>query len=95
MKKSKDSAEYKSKLKDKTKPEQPIQRRYETNSITTPKIAQFLAENPNGLLQYSDELVGWFKSLEADYELNGRSFILALWKGAIDYEQARDRKSVV
>ncbi|MDQ3181765.1 MAG: YfjI family protein [Acidobacteriota bacterium] len=81
--------ETKKKIKELTEPETPILRRYETNDITTPKLAQFLAENPNGLLQNRDELTGWFKSLEADYDLNARSFILELWKGAIAYELAR------
>ncbi len=40
-------------------------------------------------IQNRDELTGWFKSLEADYDLNARSFILELWKGAIAYELAR------
>ncbi len=71
------------------KPEEPILRRFETNDITTPKLAQFLSENPIGILQNRDELVGWLKSLEADYDLNARSFILELWKGAISYTQAR------
>jgi hypothetical protein len=64
-------------------------RRYETNDITTPKLAQFLAENPNGLLQFRDELTGWLKSLDADYDTNARTLILELWKGAINYEKAR------
>ncbi len=71
------------------KPEEPILRRFETNDITTPKLAQFLSENPIGILQNRDELIGWLKSLEADYDLNARSFFLELWKGAISYTQAR------
>ena len=84
-----DLAGTKAKINKLTEPATPILRRYETNDITTPKLAQFLAENPNGLLQNRDELTGWFKSLEADYDLNARSFILELWKGAIAYELAR------
>jgi hypothetical protein len=81
--------ETKAKIKSLSEPDQPIMRRYETNDITTPKLAQFLAENPNGLLQFRDELTGWLKSLEADYDTNARSLILELWTGAIDYEKAR------
>ena len=79
----------KSEIEKINEPETPFLRRFETNDITTPKLAQFLAENPNGILQNRDELTGWFKSLEADYDLNARSFILELWKGAIAYELAR------
>ncbi|MEJ7862893.1 MAG: DUF3987 domain-containing protein [Pyrinomonadaceae bacterium] len=82
-------ADYKTSLSLLDKPEEPILRRYETNDITTPKLAQFLSENPIGILQSRDELTGWLKSLEADYDLNARSFILELWKGAISYTQAR------
>jgi hypothetical protein len=60
--------ETKAKIKSLDEPNQPTMRRYETNDITTPKLAQFLAENPNGLLQFRDELTGWLKSLEADYD---------------------------
>ncbi|MEJ7698805.1 MAG: YfjI family protein [Pyrinomonadaceae bacterium] len=81
--------ETKAKIKSLSEPDQPIMRRYETNDITTPKLAQFLSENPNGLLQFRDELTGWLKSLDADYDTNARSLILELWKGAINYEKAR------
>ena len=76
-------------IKEIEEPNQPTMRRYETNDITTPKLAQFLSENPNGLLQFRDELTGWLKSLEADYDTNARTLILELWKGAINYEKAR------
>lgn len=89
LKESESAEDYKTKLKLSTKPEEPTLRRFETNDITTPKLAHFLAENPNGILQTRDELTGWLKSLEADYDLNARSFILELWKGAISYTQAR------
>ncbi len=81
--------ETKAKIKSLPEPNQPILKRYETNDITTPKLAQFLAENPNGLLQFRDELTGWLKSLDADYDTNARTLILELWKGAINYEKAR------
>ncbi len=81
--------DYKTKLLLLDKPEEPILRRFETNDITTPKLAQFLSENPIGILQTRDELTGWLQSLEADYDLNARSFFLELWKGAISYTQAR------
>ncbi len=79
----------KAKIKSLSEPNQPTMRRYETNDITTPKLAQFLAENPNGLLQFRDELTGWLKSLDADYDTNARTLVLELWKGAINYEKAR------
>lgn len=79
----------KQRIKDIEEPNHPTMKRFETNDITTPKLAQFLAENPNGLLQFRDELTGWLKSLDADYDTNARTLILELWKGAINYEKAR------
>ena len=81
--------ETKRKIKELPEFNQPIMKRFETNDITTPKLAQFSAENPNGLLQFRDELTGWLKSLDADYDTNARTLILELWKGAICYEKAR------
>ncbi len=89
LKDSKTVEAYKTKLGLSQKPKEPILRRFEINDITTPKLAQFLSENPIGILQNRDELIGWLKSLEADYDLNARSFFLELWKGAISYTQAR------
>ncbi|HXG84761.1 MAG TPA: DUF3987 domain-containing protein, partial [Pyrinomonadaceae bacterium] len=89
LKESASKDDYKRKMADCPQPPKPILRRYITNDITTPKLAQFLAENPIGILQERDELSGWQKSLEADYDLNARSFYLELWKGAIAYELAR------
>jgi hypothetical protein len=89
LKESKTVEAYKTKIGLSQKPIEPILRRYEINDITTPKLAQFLSENPIGILQNRDELIGWLKSLEADYDLNARSFFLELWKGAISYTQAR------
>jgi putative DNA primase/helicase len=71
------------------KPKQPTVRRFETNDITTPKLIQFLSENPNVMMLFRDELTGWLKSLEADYEKSARSCILELWKGAVAYELSR------
>lgn len=89
LKESTSAAHYKTNLRLLQKPEEPILRRYETNDITTPKLAQFLAENPIGLQQSRDELTGWIKATEADYDPNARAFYLELWKGAIAYEIAR------
>lgn len=71
------------------KPEQPKLRRYETNDVTASKLIQFLAENPIGLMLFRDELAGWLRSLEAEYDKSARAFFLELWQGAIAYELSR------
>lgn len=87
--KSKTPEEYKNKLATMLKPSRPVMKRYETNDATSQKMIHFLAENPNGLLLTRDELTGWLKSLEAEYDQSARSFYLELWKGAITYDHAR------
>ncbi len=72
-----------------SKPVQPTLERYEINDITTAKLMQFLAENPNGLMLFRDELMGWLRSLEAEYDKSARPFFLELWKGGISYEMSR------
>jgi putative DNA primase/helicase len=89
LKDSKTAEDYKLKLASITKPEQPTQRRFETNDITASKLIQFLSENPIGMMLFRDELTGWLKSLEAEYDKSARPFFLELWKGAISYELSR------
>ncbi len=66
-----------------------IMRRYETNDCTTPKLIQFLLENPNGFVQTRDELMGFLRALEAEYDRSARQLILELAKGAITYDMNR------
>jgi putative DNA primase/helicase len=87
--KSKTASEYKNKLATIQKPTKPTMRRFETNDATSQKMIQFLSENPNGLILTRDELTGWLKSLEAEYDQAARSFYLELWKGGITYDHAR------
>ncbi len=71
------------------KPEEPKLRRFETNDVTASKLIQLLSDNPNGFLLFRDELTGWLKSLDAEYDKSARPFFLELWKGGISYELAR------
>ena len=89
LKESKDKNEFKTRLAKLTKPIEPLQKRYEVGDITTPKLVQILSENPNGLALFRDELTGWFKSLEADYDKSARAFYLELSKGAATYPFSR------
>jgi hypothetical protein len=56
-------AHAKERLADLVRPEKPTLRRYLTNDVTTSKLIHFLSENPNGLLLFRDELMGWLRSL--------------------------------
>ncbi len=87
--KGNDPAALKLQLASLNKPKEPVLKRFETNDITSPKLIQFLADNPIGFMLFRDELAGWLRSLEADYDKSARAFFLELWKGAISYELAR------
>ncbi|MBK6590648.1 MAG: DUF3987 domain-containing protein [Acidobacteria bacterium] len=80
---------YKDAIASLERPERPTMRRYETNDCTTPKLIQFLLENPNGFVQTRDELMGFLRALEAEYDRSARQLILELAKGAITYDMNR------
>jgi hypothetical protein len=42
-------------------PEEPTHKRYITNDATIEKLAEILAVNPDGVLYYRDELMGWLR----------------------------------
>ena len=79
----------KSQINDLTKPTRPTRRRFQTNDTTAASLIQLLNENPNGLLIFRDELMGWLQSLEKDYNSEGRPLFLELWEGGITYDFTR------
>jgi hypothetical protein len=68
-------------LKDMT----PVQRRYVVNDTTVEKFQEILSENPLGLLQYRDELMGFFRTLERQGHEADRAFYLEGWNGTGGY----------
>ncbi len=63
----------------------PVQRRYFTQDGTIEKIGELLQENPVGLLNVRDELVGWFLTLEKAGREGDRAFYLEGWNGTGSY----------
>jgi len=63
------------------KPVPPVKRRYKTNDATIEKIGELLIENPNGLLQFRDELVGWLRNLDKPGHEDDRTFFLESFNG--------------
>lgn len=57
-------------------------RRYIINDSTIEKIVELLAENPNGLLLYRDELMGLIRSFDRDGRQQDRQFFLEAWNGS-------------
>lgn len=62
-------------------PDRPKRRRHIVNDTTVEKLGELLNENPNGLLLYRDELVGFLKSLDREGQEGARSFYLESWNG--------------
>jgi putative DNA primase/helicase len=61
--------------------EPPPGRRYIVNDATVEKLGELLAQNPNGLLQFRDELAGFFRSLDKQGHESDRGFYLEAWNG--------------
>ncbi|MEM6855660.1 MAG: YfjI family protein, partial [Planctomycetota bacterium] len=59
----------------------PTRQRYVVNDSTVEKTGELLAENPNGLLVFRDELTGFLKSLDKDGQECARAFYLEAWNG--------------
>lgn len=62
-------------------PEEPTERRYLTNDATIEKSAEILKENPNGILNYRDELMGFLRNLDKTGRESDRAFYLEAWNG--------------
>jgi putative DNA primase/helicase len=63
----------------------PILHRYELNDTTVQKLGELLAENPNGVLVFRDELVGFLRSMDKDGYEESRAFYLEAWTGTGSY----------
>jgi Protein of unknown function (DUF3987)/Primase C terminal 2 (PriCT-2) len=70
-------------------PKDPVCERFVVNDVTTEKLGMLLGENPNGLLQFRDELVGWLRSMDKDGHENDRAFFLECWNGKGGYTSDR------
>lgn len=64
-------------------------RRFKVNDATVEKLGELLAENPNGLLMFRDELVGWLRALDREGAENTRPFFLESWNGMGGYTYDR------
>jgi hypothetical protein len=59
----------------------PTARRYLVNDTTVEKLGVLLAENPNGLTLFRDELTGFLRTLDRQGHESDRSFYLEGWNG--------------
>jgi hypothetical protein len=79
----------KGKIEELEEPEEPTQKRYITNDATIEKLAEILAVNPDGILYYRDELMGWLKGLDKAGRESDRAFYLEAWNGNGSHEVDR------
>lgn len=61
--------------------EPPRAKRYVVNDATVEKLGELLAENPNGLTVFRDELTGFLKAMDKQGHENDRQFYLEAWNG--------------
>jgi len=62
-------------------PVPPTERRYIVNDTTVEKLGALLNENPNGVLMFRDELMGWLRSFDREGHESDRAFYLEAWGG--------------
>ncbi|CAG4924660.1 YfjI family protein [Paraburkholderia saeva] len=67
----------------------PALRRLLVNDATVEKLGEILAENPNGIGVYRDELVSLFRSLDREGQEGARGFYLTGWSGNHGYSVDR------
>jgi hypothetical protein len=65
--------------------EEPKAKRYVVNDTTIEKLGELMAENPNGLTLFRDELTGFLKTLERQGHESDRGFLLECWNGTGSY----------
>lgn len=66
-------------------PQESQQRRFKTNDSTVAKLGEMLANNPQGLLVFRDEIVGLLNSWENPNNESDRAFYLEGWNGISSY----------
>ncbi len=94
--KSGDTSKAKELLKEATKEiELPVQKRYLVNDSTIEKLGELLTDNPNGLLQFRDELSGFLKGLDSEQKPNDRAFYLESFNGTGSYTYDRIGRGTV
>jgi hypothetical protein len=66
-------------------PEGPKARRYVVNDTTYEALGEILADNPNGVLAFRDELISLLKTLDREEHIAARGFFLTAWNGTTGY----------
>ncbi len=76
------------------KPEAPKIKRYRCNDTTYEALGVILADNPNGVMVFRDELVSLLKTLDREDNAAARGFYLTAWSGVSGYTFDRIMRGV-
>jgi hypothetical protein len=63
----------------------PVERRLLVNDVTLAKLGEILLDNPQGVIIFRDELIGFLKSMEMQGHESDRAFHLEAWNGNGEY----------
>ena len=66
-------------------PKPPTARRYIVNDTSYEALGEILADNPNGVLAFRDELVSLLRTLDREDNAAARGFFLTAWNGTSGY----------
>jgi hypothetical protein len=66
-------------------PQEPTSRRYIVIDATYEALGTVLADNPNGVLAFRDELVSLLRTLDREENAAARGFFLTAWNGTTGY----------
>lgn len=74
---------------------EPVRRRYLVNDGSVEKLGELLAQNPNGVTIFRDELTGLLRSLDKEGQEGARGFYLTAWNGTSRYTYDRIGRGTV
>lgn len=74
---------------------EPVRRRYLVNDGSVEKLGELLAQNPNGVTIFRDELTGLLRSLDREGQEGARGFYLTAWNGNSRYTYDRIGRGTV
>jgi len=73
----------------------PHRRRRMVNDPTVEKLGEILAENPNGVVIFRDEINGFLRSMDKEGQESARAFYLQAWNGDSSYTYDRIERGTI
>ncbi len=82
---AKKGSDIQSLLSELIEPKAPIDLRYIVNDTSYERLGEVMADNPNGILAFRDEMVSLLKTLDREEYAAARGFYLSAWNGTGSY----------